>query len=516
MNQITLTHILGALLRHKLRVLLVFSLIMILSVVLFVIWPRQFGSEGRLYVQLGRNNSGLDPTPGVKSISIQDSRETEIRSVAEIAKSRIVLEQVVDEIGAERILAAPSLMKFIALPDIAGFFKSETDSAEVSEDGLSREEFVRLRTREKAAKAIQDSMIVNIEKKTSVISIYARASSARLAQQIVDALMRYTREKHLEVHSLGGSTRFFDEEFEKHQKLVNKAIDAQAEFRNKLGVLSVDGARATLQQIISRLENDLLSAEVSLAEASERVAKYELELKNILPKIAVPTQGIESQSYENSLSELTRLKTQRARLLATRSEENPEVIRVTQAIKVAEADLKNLQSDRTQSELKTNPVYEQIETSLVRARVDRDAISSRLKNTRTKLTEAKVKLESLNGSQRTAAQFQRDIDIAKQYLATYATKRGEVQVLDELDRQRISDVVVAQDASFMVKHVSPKGSLIILLGAFAGMLLSFAVAVYLDRNNLSGSVGEDEVEQILDMPVLVTLPRVYSNRNMVN
>ena len=79
MNQITLSHLFGALLRHKLSVFLLFSSIVILSLVAFIFWPREFGSEGRLYVQLGRNNSGLDPTLGAKSIAIQDSRETEIR-----------------------------------------------------------------------------------------------------------------------------------------------------------------------------------------------------------------------------------------------------------------------------------------------------------------------------------------------------------------------------------------------------------------------------------------------------
>ena len=401
------------------------------------------------------------------------------------------------------------------MPDLGGLLGRSNADKENS-DGLSREEFARLRTRDKAMKEIQDSMVINIEKKTSVISIYATAGSASLAQKIVDALMRFTREKHLEVHSLGGSTRFFDEEFKRHQKLVNEAIDAQTNFRNQLGVLSLGGARNSLQEIISRLENDLLTAEVGLSEAEERVAKLELELKEIGQKIAVPTRGIESQSYENLVSELTRLKTQRARLLATRNEGNPEVRKVNEAIRVAEDNLKDLKSERTQSVLQTNPVFEQIQTSLVQARVGRSAMASRLKNTRTKLAEAKVRLENLNSSQRNSEQFQRNIDIAKQYLATYATKRGEVQILDELDRQRISDVVVAQDASFMVKHVSPKGSLVVLFGAFVGGLLSLALALYLDRNNLSGTVGEDEVEQVLDLPVLVTLPRVFSNRNMVN
>ena len=99
---LTIGQILSALKRHKFKSFLAWLIVFSAVIVMFLLWPRKFGSEGRLYIQLGRNNTTLTPTSGTGSVSIQDTRETEIRSVLEIIKSRAVLEAAVKDLGAER------------------------------------------------------------------------------------------------------------------------------------------------------------------------------------------------------------------------------------------------------------------------------------------------------------------------------------------------------------------------------------------------------------------------------
>ena len=93
--QLTLSQILSAIFRHKLKSLLVFTLVMVMVTALFVIWPRKYGSEGRLYVQRGGSSQGVSPIVTNSGVMVQDSHETEIRSVMEIIKSRAVAETVV-------------------------------------------------------------------------------------------------------------------------------------------------------------------------------------------------------------------------------------------------------------------------------------------------------------------------------------------------------------------------------------------------------------------------------------
>ena len=86
----------------------------------------------------------------------------------------------------------------------------------------------------------------------------------------------------------------------------------------------------------------------------------------------------------------------------------------------------------------------------------------------------------------------------------------------KLNESQLSSVVVIQAPNWVVKPISPRASMFLPLGAVMGVLAGLGIALFFERNHLSASLNEGEVEQILEMPVLVTLPRVYSSRNMVN
>jgi uncharacterized protein involved in exopolysaccharide biosynthesis len=126
------------------------------------------------------------------------------------------------------------------------------------------------------------------------------------------------------------------------------------------------------------------------------------------------------------------------------------------------------------------------------------------------------KLPALNEAANVSQRLQRNIEIAQRDLYIYSEKSGEAKALASLDEKQMSDLEVFVEPTFRVKHISPKGSLIIPLGFICGLLSALGLVLFLERNNLSASYSEGEVEQILDLPVLVTLPRVYSTRNMVN
>ena len=511
-SQITLAQIFAAVMRHKFKSFFVFFLVMLLVTAAFLILPRKYGSEGKLFVQLGgRNNSSLDPTSGSASVTIQDSRETTVRSVAELVSSRAILEAVVDEIGIEEILKSP-LDKYI--PEIE---LPEMPWASKGEDGaLSKEEYNRFKSREQATRKIENNLSVKTEKKTSVISVYCKANSAELAQKIVDSIMRLTKKKHLEVHAIQGSSRFFDEEFKVHEKRLVDAIKAQQKFRTENEFLSVYGARDTLQGIMSRLENERIDAEVSLDTANEKVAQYRQEMTEIKNVVSIPKTGVEKLSFEDSRTELFKVESDYARASSLYKADHPEVVRLGNQVKELKSKLENMTTERTEFVSELNPVFEKIKVNFINATVERDAASAKVDSINKKFDEASAEMVRLNKILIDSDQLERDVSIAREYLALFTQKRGQSRVLDDMDKMNISEVVVAQPANFVVKHVSPKGSLMIPLGFAIALLTALAAALFLERNHLSGALGEEEVEQILDLPVLVTLPRVYSSANMVN
>lgn len=505
-NPLTIAQILGALNRHRFAAFITWLLVMVLVVVAFLVWPRKYGSEGALYVKMGRNNTGVTPGSGVAGVTVQDTRETEIRSVVEIIKSAAVIEAVVNEIGADAILE--SQMSDL-LPDFAmpSFFASGGDHGS---------EYEKLKEFGIAVKQIGESMSVEAQKKTSIVSVYVKAGSAKLAQQIVTSILKHTNEVYLKIHAANSSKVFLEEEVNKQELLVDKAEQELAAYRNSINVVSVDAERNTLQATLSNLKTDLLNAETNLIESTERLAKLTEVMAKTEAQIAVPTSGVERLSYEDSRTELFKLEAERERLAATYERTHPEVQRVEQTLLQLKKSLDSMNVDRTESVMESNPVYEQMQVDYLRAKVNQRAAEARFEGLKKMQERALSRLPELNEAANVAQKLQREIDIATRDLFVFSPKRGEARIMAALDEQNISGLATHVDATFRVKHISPRGSLIIPLGFICGLLAALAVALFLERNHLSGMFNEGEVEQILDLPVLVTLPRVYSSRNMVN
>lgn len=505
-NQLTIAQIIKAYERHKFKALLTWAAVIFVAAILFVLWPRQYGSEGRIYVQTGRNNSSLSPSTST-SVTVQDTRETEIRSVVEIIKSRAVIEAVVDDVGSDAILEHKwsHLIPSISLPSFS------------SGDGeMSIEEYNRLKKRELAARKLGKTMTVETEKKTSIVSVFVKARSAKLAQKIVNRIFDHTRRVHLSVHASKGSEVFFDEQFEDQQRELVKAVKKLAEFRNKNQVLSINGARGTLQGIITNLDSGLVNAQINRDEALKRKMELERLMSSTKERIELPTTGVERLSYEDSRTELFKLEAEKERLLATYERTHPEVVRVVAQLEKLESALEKMTQDRTENALSSNPVFEALKVDFLRARAELAAAEQKVKAIESKIEAAREELVDLNLAEVESDQLQRDVSVARQYLGIYTQKRGEAKALSSLDDRKISDIRIAQEANFNVKHVSPRGSLVMSLAFILGALASLGVVLFCERDQFMGTLNESEVEELLDLPVLVTIPRVYSSRSMVN
>ena len=510
--QLTLGQIVGAILQHKFKVMFVFALVMLSVTALFLIWPRNYGSEGRLYVQFGRQDADVSPTVSGAGVSIQDTRETEIRSVMEIIKSRAVVESVVDTIGADRILESPldDLIPSIGLPK---FLQSKGGPGD---EGISSEEYSRLKVREQAAEKLSESMVVHSEKKTSVISVWIKASSPKLAQQLVEEVFEETKRIHLEVHAVKGSAVFFEGKIRDSELALEDATKQLEDFRNESGFLSVGQARQTLQDILDSLEKDLMSSELELAQTTNTIKQLRQEMSATEPLVAINKTGIERKSGDDARLLVFNLESERERLLSSYRPGHPDVVRIDEQLRKVRGKLGGMSDNRIEKEMALNPMFEAVKVQLVQAEAQQAGAEARLVSLQEKFETSRGRLVALNKAEVKSDKLQRNIDIARRDFELYIQKGIETKAHSSLDQSNISGLVVAQHPNFVVKHVSPKGSMFLPIGAMLGLLCGLATALFCERNHLSASLNEGEVEQILEMPVLVTLPRVYSSRNMVN
>lgn len=507
-QQITLSDILSSVINNRSRVLMTFLTVMVLVTMAYLMWPRKYGSEGRLFVQLGKTGTGMDPTPGGQSISIQDSRETEVLSVGELVKSRAIVSKVVEAIGPDEILKS----KFDFLPSIP----MPNLSFGSNKGGMSKEEYEKLKRFELACKKIEEELAVSTEKKTCVISVYCTANSPLLAQKIVSRILAETQAKHLEVNSVSPSKAFFDNNFAGKQSSLIAAQKELGDFRNEHSFLSISGAVNTQQSIINKLKLELIDADVQLKQAESRLKNIRKQMTGIDQTVSIPKSGVEKLSTEESRTELFKLESELNRQEQLLSQNHPRLTLLKESVASLRDQFDVLPSDRTESVEQFNPVFEKVKVSLVHAIADEKSARSRLEHLRSKNELAANQLEKLNGLAVEAGQRNRDVDIAQRELEVFIQKRAEATIIAELDDTNVSDVVVAQAATLPIKHHSPRGSLMLGGGMILALLSSLAMALFLDRNRFGDSLRAEDLESVLDIPVLVTLPRVQSVRSMVS
>ena len=507
-QQITIADILNSIIRHRHKVVVTFVAVMILVAAAYLLWPRKYGSEGRLFIQLGRTGTGMDPTPGGQSISIQESRETEVLSVAELVKSRAVIAKVVEQVGADEILKSPfDFLPAVPIPELS-FSSSPAD-------GNSKADYKKLKRFELACKAIEEELEVSTEKKTCVISVYCTASSPILARDIVSAVLAETQNKHVEVNSVDRSRDFFADKFDEKQDALIAAQQELGDFRNKNGFLSINGAVNTQQSVINKLEVELIDAEVMLHQAQNKLEKIRQQMTKIKPTVSVPTRGVEKLSTEDSKTEFFKLETELKRQEKLFSPSHPRLVLLKESVDSLRQQIEGLPRDRTESVDQLNPVFEKVKVLLVNAVADEISSTSRLEELRRKHDVAMARLVELNGLEVAAGQLNRNVEVAQRELEVFIQKRAEASIIAALDSTNISDVVIAQQAVLPVKHHSPKGSLMMAGGGLLATLVALSVALFLDRNHVGTILGQDDLERELNIPVLVTLPAISSPGNMV-
>jgi uncharacterized protein involved in exopolysaccharide biosynthesis len=481
-------------------------------VILF--WPRKYTSEGKIFVQIGRTNVAVDPTATAAGVvSIQDSRETEIRSVVELVQSQAVLQRVVERLTPERILGnARSPLDWVA-----GWLPGRSGSGEVAagnESELSPEQIATMRQQERGVRRLRSSMWVDSEKKTSLVTVSCKSYDPLVAQEIVQAILEAYRELHVRVNATEGSLDFFEEQFAAQHHRVEEAMRALEQYRSQRNYLSIEGARRSLQDIAAQIERQMVETAVDLGQNEEKTVRLREQLASIQPELGMPMLGLVKPSTEAAREEMFRLESERAGLLATLTPDHPKVQAINERIAKLEQQVSQAPEQRTETVTELNPVFSEIKIELVRSVAEGHALRVRREALQEKYADVQSRMRALNSDEVEDARLQRAIDVARADFDLYAKKRGEAQVLAELDKDRISNVVIAQRASLQWKPISPRNSVVAALGVALAVIISLLAGWRAGLRDRRADSARGRPEDESPIPVLVTLPRQTPARSV--
>lgn len=474
------------------------------SVAAYVLLPRKYQSEALLFVKVGASSVTLDPTATTgPTISLYESRETEINSILQILTSRAMLERTVETLGPDVALGEKPI-------PAAGEVSPPVAEAEVpaSYDMIGVSHAPRLDERgQQAVRALSESVYISAPKKSTVISVGSTASSPELAQQIVATILSQFQEEHLRVNATRGSYAFFDHQTKELGARLAATSDALIAKKNDAGVLLLDEQRKNVEKQVSDLADRLRIAQSEIAGSTARIGALEDALAFLPERIETErTTGISNDAYDRMRDRLYELEIRERDLRARYTETHPTVQAVLEQVREAKALVAEQTPERTQHREIVPPARVKAEEELVAERARKASLTALVEMLQTQKGEVLAGLRNMNDDEVEIARLDREKSVLEGTYRLAAEKLEQARIQQALAEERVSNVNVIQPASFDTKPVSPKTSVVLGAGLLLAILSFVGTAWILDRFDDSVRSASD-LERRLQVPSLARLPR---------
>lgn len=461
------------------------GLFLALGVVTFAL-PRTYYSEAKLLVKAGWESLSLDPTATTgQTVSIYESRESEINSILEVLRSREVTEGVVDLLGVNAILHGGPL------PDLS--------AQEIAADAGHGQ--LKIAPREQACLAIESGMQIWSPKKSNIIILRCEADSPQLAQAVNKAFLMVFQNVHADVNRTKGSFAFFTEQERVLREKWQLATAALRDAKDRIGVSTVDGRRAMLEGQLSDVQQKLLQTEGEIAAAEGKLAAVRQKLEQT-PKFTETSRAENTNSAADAV--FYQLQAKEKELAARFTDRHPQLVDLREQLTTLKQSL-DRQGARVQSTSSINPSWSFLESSLLNERSSLDALRARIVSLKQQREALQQQLKQLNHDGIHLAELQQAADIAEKSHYETAQRLEQARVHQELAAERVTNVNVFQPASYVSKAIAPQRSIILALGLFLSVFAGCGAIVglaYLERQFKTAA----EISHRLKLPVAATLP----------
>jgi polysaccharide biosynthesis transport protein len=502
--------------RHRRKMAMFFAAAVSSTLAIIAFYPRSYSSESKLFIRVGRESVGLDPTATTgQTIMLQKSQFDEVNSALDILNSHEVQRRVVEQIGADRILREEPTMdsaaqepgvrvdswatKIRRAPTVA---RSWLDTAlahlRLSDPGTETDRAIR---------QVADGVRVWAPKQSTIITIRYVAGSPRLAHDVVDAITKVFLDEHRRLNQTEGSLAFFTEQAD---SLHREVTAAQAELRdqkNAFQVASINSRRTILEQQIQNVDIERLGVARDLAFTGAKVDELARAIAGLEPELVTNrVAGFANEAKDGMREKLYELEIEETKLRARYNDDHPLLLQIQRQRKQAEEILTNLPDARTQTTAALNPNQRKLELELMQATATAEALRAREKTAQGQHAQLRTDLQALNNQEVQLAELERKVELLDGKYRMHVEKLEQARLNDAMGRDGIRNIQLAQPASLVLKPVSPNKRLTLAVGLMIGLVGSFGWALLAE--NLDQTLRTtQQVERQLGLPVLASFPR---------
>jgi len=471
----------AALFRRKWMVLLIFLTVLAGTVLVTLVLPDKYESRMKILVRNQRIDVAITPGAAEPSVGTEgEVTENQINSEIELLTSKDLLTQVVKECGL----------------------------AEQKSGWLSRKpqpEIVRV---EEAVNQLAKDLVVTPARKANIISVTYASNSPERSAKVLKRLGDLYLDKHLKLHHPEGASDFFQNKADEYETQLKDAENRFAQFQQSNNLVVLQQQKDLTLVKTAEAKASLMGAEAAVNEATQRINRVEQQLASMPKRVVTQSKSLPNQySAERLNTMLVELQTRRTQLLTKFKPDDRLVKEMDEQIRITR-DALDKAEHKTAVEEQTdlNPLRQTLETELARARLDQSAAIARRATLAGQLQQYQAALDKLEGNTTKHNDLQREMKEAEDNYQLYAKKREESRIADELDRQKITNVSIAEVPVAAQVPTSPNRPLNLILGIALAAFLSIGSVISVELLD-DKFYSARQLEAMTGGAVLATVPR---------
>lgn len=458
--------------RHRGKMIFFFIAVVGGAVVLMLLTPPVYQSNAKMLSRVGRESLAQDPSVVGPTVSVSQSRESEINSELAILRSRDLLGQVVDTVGVESLLRPPR-------PGTAGAtpLAALGDAAWLRRLGLTDD----VPRREKAIEKLDHSLLLEVDGKSNIIDVSLNAYEPEVAHQALDELLRLYLKRHIEVYGSQAPPHFFQDQTAALAAALTQKENELGRFRQEQGITLLDPQREGLLSQISTLQNQI-------AEASSQMGSSEAKIGGLSKSLAALNERIElnrvtgktNYAADNLKNRLAELRTKESDLMTRYSGDSRILANLREQITTLEAQLEREEATHTEVTMGLDTNHQALLLALENERAELKGQTARKQALSAALAQRKSELSDLSSQEFTMSRLERE---RKALEADYLHSRENMQralVSSALDAGKIASVSIVQPATVPYKPVKPRKLLLLGLALFLGLCGALALGFLAD------------------------------------
>jgi polysaccharide biosynthesis protein PslE len=469
-HDFNLRDILIVIFKHKKKIMGLFLTALLLSPLVYYLFPVKYLASATLMVAQGREYSRPNLTNNEQA-QMRYGLDQIISSEAAILDSNDVKDMAIKRTGADKIYP-----NFARVPD-----------------GVNLLEITRHK--------MESSLSIEKGKTANIIKVSFQNENPKTAALVVNNLVDAYIEKRLQVLNSEKPKQFLEKKVNEYQKGLRESEDKLEAFKQQHQVFALAEQKDLLIKQRSNLDIAIKAAQIQSKELQQKQSSLEIQIRQVPQNLPAATVV---QTPNDADGQLLALQRKERELLSKYRENTPFVEDVRNEIRLVQDFIAKQQKKEPGARM-VDPLHQTLQKDIITLKSELSSTEARITELKHQLREADHDTQNIDMLGKTFSELQRERDANEKSYQVYAQKLEETRISEELDKQVLGSVSIIDKAEaplFPESKAKNRGlGFFLAVGALIGLGAGIGLAFLLE-SNLQGMGTPQKAEKILNLPVL--------------